>query len=403
MRGLCASAAPSNRNAGAAVVAGATKMLEFLRNARLLVSTPEGEISKVSMRGVIDSKHTREFYRNYLVECFQGSGEQSDKLFAQSPLLGQVLGLERAELESVQTELGTVIYRNSILKALKERGALSDEDREFLQSIQEALGMSAELCDALLVGVKKARVAFMVENMFDSSAISEENCAGIRTAADKLGLELASDVEVPPGKLLRMMQCEVEGAIERGEVPADDTSRLAELQEAYGLPQETVTKALESWIEARCKAHLLQAAAAIRQGKAESVLEETEQLLRFNVLNPFKVTSPAVQSNELQVRRRATRHCCEPRPVHARARAPPRERRMLTHPLRARLVAARGLLAHRRSSCATSRRASRTDHSRTQTGRASPCSAPLSASTRWLRLPRPRRLEPPPQRSSSLK
>jgi hypothetical protein len=118
----------------------------------------------------------------------------------------------------------------------------------------------------------------------------------------------------------------MEAAIEAGEVRAGDTSRLGELTESYGLPQSAVTKELEQCIERRCAGHVLQAATALRRGQADLVISETEMLLRFNALNPYKVVSTAVQQNEFEVRQRPSRTRRARRDASARARVWRRER-----------------------------------------------------------------------------
>lgn len=287
-------------NARATVVAEAAKIIDFVRAARLLVTTEEGaQFAKVSLKGVIDPKGLREFYRQFLLECFQGEGS-FEKLFGQTPLLGQLLGLSEGETSAIQLELGSSIFRNTAMKALTERGNLNDDDRTFLASVREALRMDEALCDNLLVEMKKMRVSLLVERMFDSSAVSPAAVAKVRETAESFGLELVRDLQLPQQRLLRMLQCEVEAAIAAGECPPEDPSRLQELQEAYGLPQAAVSKELESLIERRSAGHLLQAASALRRELPEQVLSETEMLLRFNSLMPYKVKSNAVQKKELE-------------------------------------------------------------------------------------------------------
>jgi len=288
-----------NMSMGGVVSAEALKLVEFARAARLVVQADGGEICKTNLRGLIDPKSLKELYRQFLIECFNGQGEDSEKRLGEAGLLARVLGLDNAEVSAIQTDLGAVIYRKYLGKVLTER-QLNDEDREFLVSIQNALGMDSEQCERLLTETKKMRVSTMVERMFDSSQVSPEAVAGVRDTAEGFGLDLQRDLQLPVSRLARMLRCEMEAAIEAGDVPPDDTSRLQELQEAYGLPEATVTKELQDCIERRCNGHLLQAMSALRRNQADLVLEETEQLLRFNALSPFKVTSSAVQPNELQ-------------------------------------------------------------------------------------------------------
>jgi len=288
-----------NMDARVAITAAATQLVDFARAAKLTIEEGDQVIAKVNLRGITDPKSLKELYKQFLVECFQGQGEQSDKLFAQSPVLGKVLGLEESETNSIKTDLGSLIYRNYLNKALQERTP-NDEDREFLASIQTALGMDAALCDRLLEDMKKLRVSTMVEQMFDGSNLSAESVATVRETSERFGLEIGVDLQLPQNRLTRMFRAEIEDAIASGDVPADDTGRLSELKEAYSLPEAVVTKELEQCIEKRCAGHLLQAGSALRRGQNDAVVEEIDMLIRFNSLMPFKVTSNAVLPNELE-------------------------------------------------------------------------------------------------------
>ncbi|KAJ1617651.1 hypothetical protein T492DRAFT_1098208 [Pavlovales sp. CCMP2436] len=283
------------------VVAEAAKILKFADEARLLVSVEGGaQICKINMRGAASERGIKEFYKQYLTECFSSEGEAAEKLFAQADLLAQALGLSNGEVRTIQTEFGSVLYQNVIAKALQERGNVNDDDREQMKAIQDALGMEQAVCEKLLFNVKKGRVFVMVERMFDGSMVTTSNIASVRETAEALGLDMFQDVGIPVARLLRMLRGEMETAIENGEVPPTETGRLSELQEVYGLPQELVNKELQALIERRCSGHLLQAAAALRQGKGESALAETEMLLKFNCLSPYKVISAAVMPSELE-------------------------------------------------------------------------------------------------------
>lgn len=337
------------------VIAESANILDFVRDAKLVVDVPgAGPISKVNLQGCIDSQALSDFYKAYLAECFRG-GEASERRFEQAPLLSKVLGLSAGEVDAVQQGLGAQIYKTAIIRALNEKGQLQDEDRQFLQGIKEALGMDESLCDRLLLDMKVLRINGLIDRMFEASEITQTNVAAIRTSAEGLGLEIGSkEVGVQEFKLLRMLRCEAEACIEAGEAPPEDTSRLGELQEAYGLPQYIVEREIEDLLNKRCARHLLQAATALRRGNAEQVQAESEQLILFNVLNPFAVPSNAVQSDERGVRARPPRH----RRAAGRARPPSGARRSLAahftccllRPSR-RLAAAQELLMRFQSSC----------------------------------------------------
>lgn len=301
--------------------------MDFAASAQLLVSPREAppadangtapsaalqgdEICKVSLGGVLDPRSLREMYKQYMIEAFNGGQTvQTEQRLARAPILAQILGIDSSSVRSVHDELGSYIIRNYLSKVLQER-SLNDEDRNFLASIQEALGMPQDLCDRLVLDMKKMHVSTMVERMFDSSQVSPAAVAGIRETAERFGLDMAGDLQLPQPRLLRMLRCEMEDAISLGDVPADDTARLQELQDAYGLPEDMVRAELESCIERRCAGHLLQAATALRRNQPKSVIEETEQLLRFNALMPYTVKNSAVTFNELQVRAGDARGCC---------------------------------------------------------------------------------------------
>ena len=381
-------AAKLNAQTRAILVAEASNILEFTKGARLVVDVPNvGPITKVNLKGQIDSRALYEFYKAFLAECFRGEGEQSDALFAQAPLLAQVLGLSAGEVESAQLGLGTTLYKNAIISALKEGGTLSDDDRAFLLTIQQSLKMDAALCESLLVEMKVLRVRTLVDRMFDSSNISAQNTAAIRENCEALGLELGSkQVGLQQPTLLRMLRCEMEAVIEKGEAPADDTSRLGELQESYGLAQSAVTAELESLIAKRCGGHLLQAASALRRNEPDEVLPELEQLIHFNALNPFAVPSQSVGRDERSVSAGdgAGRDRCAPR----RSRVAPVRHALTGCDLPGPCALHR---YHRSCSCVTNRAASPRGRSTTMTGRGSTRSARRSASrTRSSRLGRPR-------------
>lgn len=309
-RRLRARAAKLNEETQAVIVGEGVGILEFCEAAKLMVALPggEGPICKVSLRGATEQNGLIDFYRAFLSEAFRTEGPVAEARAEQAAALAQVLGLSADEIASAQQGLGAQLCRGAILRALTDKGQLDDADRAFLQGVQGALGMDEALCDKLLLEMKAARVNSLVERMFEASDLTAAKVAAVRASCESLGLELGgSEVGLPQARLLRMLRAEVEACVERGEAPVEDTSRLAELQEAYSLPQAVAAREIEDLLAKRCGGHLLQAASALRRGNAAQVLHETEQLLRFNALNPFAVPSQAVQPNERAVSARRAR------------------------------------------------------------------------------------------------
>jgi len=247
----------------------------------------DGETKEVigcNLLGAFEKSTLKELYRQYLVEAFATSDAATDdKLFANLARLGLITGLEAKEINEIHNQIGGFIYRQYISKAI-QKGPLGPQERQFLDTIKDSLGMDPEKCAELITDCQNQKVSDMVDRMFDSPQVLAEEVRKMRDVADLLDIDLKADIKVSDFRLQRMFQVEIKDLVDSGEISPDNLAAVEELCESLHVSQADAERMIEETVQKRTSGGLLQAACALRQGSGDEATKELEELLKYAAL-----------------------------------------------------------------------------------------------------------------------
>jgi len=251
-----------------------------------------------NLREEFPERTIKELYKQFLIEAFSGADAAANqRLFNNLNRLALILGLEQGEIMAVHNEIGGMIIRNYVSKALK-KGALGVEETNFLSSIKDALGMEQPVVDELVKDQQLNRVSVLIETMFEKDALLADDVREMRDTADLYDIDLVDDLQISQFKLERLFLCELEDVVDNDMVSADDMSAITEICEPLAISEEDAQRMLESTVSKRAASGLLQAAALLRQGASEAACTELTSMLKYAALLDITANAPSVSQNE---------------------------------------------------------------------------------------------------------
>ena len=258
-------------------------LVEFAEASKALVYEEEGgkEVAKVgaSLRGQFDSRDLKNLYRQYLVEAFSGNdAAQNQKLFNNLPKASLVLGLDSREEKIIHDEIGSMVYRQYVARALK-KGPLGPEEMNVLGSIKSTLGMDDAKCEELIRDQQLNRVSILMEMMFEKDSVLAEDVRKMREEAELYDVDLLNELQVSRFKLERCYLCEVEDLVDTGVIHPGDLSALEEVNEQLHISEERGSQMLQETVEKRVSGGVLQAASLLRQDAMDSACKELQKVL----------------------------------------------------------------------------------------------------------------------------
>ena len=286
---------------GAALVGEISNLLEFASGARLL--SDDGATCAATLRGQVEDRVVKELYRQYLVEGFSGGQpELQAKLFGGMGKLAAVLGLNAQEAQLVQNELGSLIYRQYLGKALQSNGPLGAQDEAFLSNVKDTLMLEADKCDETIKEMKCGRVGMLVENLFSSQVgrgIDAAEITAMRDTAELYELDLVDDVGVLPPRLEKMFSVELSDLLEKGELAPGDGDGAAALEEmcaSMHISEEKAAAILVETIKKTVNGGVQQASALYRQDRNDEMVAELERVVKYARVQAIEVELPTVSS-----------------------------------------------------------------------------------------------------------
>jgi len=252
----------------------------------------------INLDGLFKKKVTTDMYRDYLVECFSVKSQaEKRKLFNSLEKLGPILGLNESEIESIHSSVGSVVYKQYLAQALN-KGFLDKSEMAFLSNIQATLSMSSVKCSEFIREAKKNKVSLMIESIFSTSKVNSERVSEMRRIAKQLGVDLNKDLEISNDQRIRMFRVEIDSAIEQGKITKDKQDLIVEIQNGFGLDDNSSKKILLECISQRAESHLLNAVASLRKNNSADAIQEIEKMLNFGSLLPIHIKNPIASKKE---------------------------------------------------------------------------------------------------------
>jgi len=268
-----------NIAAGASFSTELINLVDFAVASKAIV-TEDGKTVGIgaNLRGEFSETALREMYKNYLIEAFSDADATTKaRIFDTLGKLSLVLGLSDGEITSIHNEVGGMIYRQYVGKALV-KGPLGKDDVTFLASIKDTLGMEQALCDELVRDQQQLRVSILVDSMFEKDQVLAEDVRKMRDTADLYKIDLIEDVQVSSVKLERFFKVELTAMLVEGD---DLAGGLEELCESLHVTEERATTLLSELVQQRCSGGVLQAAADMRGGSTDSAVDQLKTVLKY--------------------------------------------------------------------------------------------------------------------------
>jgi hypothetical protein len=252
----------------------------------------------VNLNGVFDKKIVLEMYKQYLVECFSTKLQnEKRKLFNNLDKLGPILGIESAEIKSIHTNVGSLVYKQFLAQALS-KGFIDKSETTFLTTIQNTLSMDNSKCSELIKEAKKNRVAVFIENIFATPKINPDRVSELRKMALYLGVDLQNDLSVSSDQCAKLFKVEIDSNIEKGLITSENQSLVEEIRSAFGLSNDVVKKVLLESITTRCEGYLINSVASLRKNANEESLKELKKMINYGNLLPIKIQSNFASKSE---------------------------------------------------------------------------------------------------------
>jgi len=280
---------------GASLTSEMLALVEYAQGARLLKTTDGGQVCSATLRGQFAETMVKEMYRQCLVEGFSGEGAQNERLFGSLEPLSLVIGLDAPEVAEIHEEIGALIYRQYLGKALKT-GGIGDKEEQFLAQIKGVLDLDDAKCDVVVREQKVEYVSNLVNKLFLDPSVEAAAVTKVRDAAALYDVDLVEELEVNSFRLEKMFSVEVEELIDSGELDTGDTSALEEVCESLHVTEERAQEILQVIVQKKAVGGILQASALVRQDRADEMKEELDRMLRFASLLPGAVSTPGVSA-----------------------------------------------------------------------------------------------------------
>jgi len=291
--------------AGAKLATEVLNLVDFAVASKALVTKEaagkEFEVCGANLRAQFEDATLKDLYKQFLIEAFSGKNPtQNQRLFDNLNRLALVLGLKSEEVSRINNDIGSYIIRNYVSKELQQ-GPLGQEGTNFLASIKDALSMEQERVDELVRAEQLNRVSYMIEGMFEKSAVIAADVRAMRDTADLYDIDLDADLQVSAFKLERMFLCELEDLVDSGELQADDMGALIELCEPLHISEDAAQRMLEQTVQKRIEGGVLQAKASLLQQNNDAACADLSRVLKFGALLPDVVAdAKAVSPTERQ-------------------------------------------------------------------------------------------------------
>lgn len=299
-------------NAGASVMVEVCNLVDFYVGNNLVTGV-EGDFEyKVSAdgQGMGQTAMLENLYRYFVVTAFQDKAQNkqgAERYTTAQEHFAGVLGIDPAKGKAIRNEIGATVYGNYLQNAFQQKEELDQQDFKFLVSVQEALSMSDETTQELIVRGKTAKLQQACDRIFGGSEVSTSAARELRGACAAAGLDMRAMVG-DSSKLMRVFRMECQDAIETGRATVDDTDALVEAQEGFDIEPDVANAELAKLVSSRAAACLTNAVADLTQGNDARALTEVGRMLKYSALaetlgaDVVVLSSVGVASKEALVR-----------------------------------------------------------------------------------------------------
>jgi hypothetical protein len=229
--------------------------------------------------GALDQEMAEYLYRQFVVGAFTAQGEQASRYEAARATFGGILGLTSEKMEDINDNIGSTVYDNFVSRSMASKGALDQQDMMFLANIQTKLGLSSEQGEKLLLQSQKKVLSEEINAIMDDAA--PEKLKGFREKCNVMGMDLAEDVGISTPRLVRMFESEITPALKAGDITADNSDYLTEIQESLNMDPNECETVFENTILRLSKQAMELINGELMRGRDENTVDLIKELVRY--------------------------------------------------------------------------------------------------------------------------
>jgi hypothetical protein len=229
--------------------------------------------------GAIDQEVAELLYRQFIVGGFQSKGPNAARYEASRETFAGILGLSEAKKEEIGKTIGSTVYDNFVANAMKTKGSMDQQDMMFLANMQGKLGLTSEQGEKMMINAQKKILSEEIEAIMDKP--SAEGIKAFREKCNSMGLDLIEDVGVSKQRLSRMFECEVIPGLKSGQISAQNSDILGEIQESIGIEPEECEAMFESVLATLAKNAFGVIKGEILRGREENTVDLIKELVRY--------------------------------------------------------------------------------------------------------------------------
>lgn len=227
----------------------------------------------------LDQEVAELLYRQFVVGAFTTQGPQAARYEEARATFGGILGLSTEKMEEINGSIGDAVYDNFVANAMKTKGTLDQQDMMFLANIQGKLGLSSEKSEKMLLAAQKKVLSEEIQTILDDP--TPEAIKAFREKCNSMGMDLIEDVGISKQRLVRMFESEITPGLKSGQITADNSDILAEIQESFGLDPEECETMFENTLLRLAKAALDLTRGELMRGREENCVDLIKELVRY--------------------------------------------------------------------------------------------------------------------------
>ena len=229
--------------------------------------------------GALDQEMAEYLYRQFVVGAFTAQGEQSSRYEAARATFGGILGLTSEKMEDINDNIGSTVYDNFVSRSMASKGALDQQDMMFLANIQTKLGLSSEQGEKLLLQSQKKVLSEEINAIMDDA--TPQKLKAFREKCNVMGMDLAEDVGISTPRLVRMFESEITPALKAGDITADSSEYLTEIQESLNMDPDECETVFENTILRLSKQAMELINGELMRGRDENTVDLIKELVRY--------------------------------------------------------------------------------------------------------------------------
>ena len=229
--------------------------------------------------GTLEQEMAEYLYRQFVVGAFTAQGDQAARYEGARASFGGILGLTSEKMEEINDTIGSSVYDNFVSRTMASKGALDQQDMMFLANINGKLCLSSEQSEKLLVQSQKKVLSEEINALMDDP--SPEGLKAFREKCNAMGMDLAEDVGISTPRLVRMFESEIVPLLKSGEITADNSDTLTEIQESLNLDPDECEAMFEAVLLRLAKQAMDLINAELLRGREENTVDLIKELVRY--------------------------------------------------------------------------------------------------------------------------